>query len=121
MTNHQRDPHNNAAWQAAQRWRERAQQARPRGRVSGFRLVVTWLLFGVLMIVGTLLGLFFLLIGWAMLPLLRYRMKKRMERMRAEQASNIGGGATGSESHHSSSVQHDVLDGQYEVKDDDKR
>ncbi|GHC15608.1 hypothetical protein [Aidingimonas halophila] len=121
MNDHQRDSRNNPAWQAAQRWRERARQSRPQGEISGVRLILTWLLFGVVMIIGTLLGLVFLLIGWAMLPFLRYRMKKRMERMRADQASNIDGNASGPESHDASSTQHDVLDGQYEVKDSEKR
>ncbi|PAU75208.1 hypothetical protein [Halomonas salipaludis] len=103
-----RDPRDNPAWQAAQQWRERARQGRP----SGLRLFFTWLLFGTLMIVGTVIGLFFLLIGWAMLPFLRHRMKKRMERMRAEQAQDIGSGQ-GNRHHHQQ-----VLEGDYEIKDE---
>ncbi|APX94433.1 hypothetical protein BWR19_16635 [Halomonas sp. 1513] len=103
-----RDPRDNRAWQAAQQWRERARQGRP----SGLRLFFTWLLFGTLMIVGTVIGLFFLLIGWAMLPFLRHRMKKRMARMRAEQAEDIGGGQ-GTRHHHQQ-----VLEGDYVVKDE---
>ncbi|MBD3896731.1 hypothetical protein IEI94_12800 [Halomonas sp. ML-15] len=103
-----RDPRDNPAWQAAQQWRERTRQGRP----SGLRLFFTWLLFGTLMIVGTVIGLFFLLIGWAMLPFMRHRMKKRMERMRAEQAEDIGGGQ--GPRHHSQQV----LEGDYVVKDE---
>ena len=76
----------NAAWRAAQQWRERVQQTRPHQGTGGLRLLFTWLLFGVMLIIGTLLGLFFLVIGWAMLPLLRHRMKKRAEQVRASQA-----------------------------------
>ncbi|GGY06078.1 hypothetical protein GCM10007160_37080 [Litchfieldella qijiaojingensis] len=117
MTDHRNDRQRNAAWDAAQQWRERARHARPQGNVGGFRLLATWLLFGVLMVVGTVLGLFFLLVGWAMLPFLRHRMKKRMERMRAEQAEDIGG----FDRYHDRRGRHqDVLEGQYEVKDDDR-
>lgn len=116
MTDPRHDRQRNAAWYAAQQWRERAQQARPQGGIGGFRLILTWLLFGVMMIVGTLLGLFFLLVGWAMLPFLRYRMKKRMERMRAEQAEDIGGDFGARYEH--SGRHRDVLEGQYEVRDD---
>ncbi|WP_043530562.1 hypothetical protein [Litchfieldella xinjiangensis] len=115
MIDRNRDPHRNPAWQAAQQWRERARQDRFRGRASGLRLAVTWLLFGILMIVGTLLGLFFLLVGWAMLPFLRHRMKKRMERMRAGQAQDIDDGFTASRH---AGRQH-VLEGHYEVKQRD--
>lgn len=120
MTDPRHDQQRNAAWRAAQQWRERASRTRPSQGTNGLKLILTWLLFGVMMIVGTVLGLFFLLIGWAMLPFLRYRMKKRMEQMRAQQAEDIGGGFH-SQRGHSHRRQQDVLEGQYEVKDDDKR
>lgn len=114
---HQRNRHN-PAWQAAQQWRERARQTRPSSRAGGgLRLLFTWLLFGILMIVGTVVGLLFLLIGWAMLPFLRYRMKKQMERMRAEQATDVGGDFHHHNTQHSSRDQQ-VLEGDYEVKND---
>ncbi|NIC07963.1 hypothetical protein [Billgrantia bachuensis] len=121
------DPRRNAAWQAAQQWRARANQA-PRGPLGGLKLILTWLLFGLLLIVGTVLGLFFLLLGWAMLPFVRYRMKKRLEQIRAEQAKDAGG------SHHYSETryreahyrgdrrpgEHELLEGDYEVRDDER-
>ncbi|MDN3554544.1 hypothetical protein [Halomonas maura] len=122
-----KDPRHNAAWRAAQQWQERARQARPGGNVGGLKLLFTWLVFGALMIVGVVLGLFFLLVGWAMLPILRYRMKKRMERMRADQAEDIGGSF-----HHRDTPyreprggegrrrEQQVLEGDYEVKDADR-
>ncbi|QJQ94567.1 MULTISPECIES: hypothetical protein [Halomonadaceae] len=113
MTDSRRDSNNNAAWHVTQQWRERAQRSRPNGGMGGLRLVITWLMFGVLMIVGTLLGLVFLLIGWAMLPILRYRMKKRMERMRAQQAEDISGFRDGFDG---ASPRTQVLEGDYEVK-----
>ena len=58
----------NAAWQAANQWRARAAQTQPNGLMGSLKLLLTWLAFGALMIVGVVLGLFFLLIGWAMMP-----------------------------------------------------
>ncbi|MGO3700401.1 MULTISPECIES: hypothetical protein [Halomonas] len=103
----------NAAWQAAQQWRTRAAQSQPGGLMGSLKLLLTWLAFGVLMVVGVILGLFFLLIGWAMMPFVRHKMKKRMEQMRAEQAQDIGGGYA---EPHTRSRQQDVLEGSYEVK-----
>lgn len=120
------DPRRNAAWQAAQQWRARARQT-PRGPLGGLKLVLTWLLFGMLLIVGTVLGLFFLLIGWAMLPIVRYRMKKRLEQMRAEQANDVGTGYHYQETHYRRTQAGDaphheqqVLEGDYEVKPGDR-
>ncbi|WP_168012609.1 hypothetical protein [Halomonas salinarum] len=120
----EQDRQRNAAWQAAHQWKERARQARPHQGMSGPRLVLTWLMFGVLMIIGTILGLFFLLIGWAMLPFLRHRMKKRMEQMRAQQAEDIGGGMHSGETHYRESryrsdgrlEEHEVLEGEFKEK-----
>lgn len=117
----------NAAWQAANQWRARATQTQPTGLTGSLKLLFTWLAFGALMIVGVVLGLFFLLIGWAMMPFMRHKMKKRMEQMRAQQAQDIGGGYSQEHSHGhaspSASTHHrpghqDVLEGNYEVKDD---
>lgn len=108
----------NAAWQAANQWRARAAQAQPAGLVGNLKLLLTWLAFGVLMIVGVVLGLFFLLVGWAMMPFVRHKMKKRMEQMRADQAQDIGGGyAKPQHEGH----QYDALEGSYEVKDETYR
>ncbi|QOR40316.1 hypothetical protein HNO52_18675 [Billgrantia diversa] len=121
------DPRRNAAWQAAQQWRTRANQA-PRGPLGGLKLIFTWLLFGLLLIVGTVLGLFFLLLGWAMLPIVRYRMKKRLEQIRAEQAKDAGSGHYDSatryrETHYRGNRrpgEHELLEGDYEVRDDER-
>ncbi|MBB3231824.1 hypothetical protein [Halomonas stenophila] len=122
-----KDPRHNAAWRAAQQWQERARQARPGGNAGGLRLFFTWLVFGALMIVGVVLGLFFLLVGWAMLPILRYRMKKRMERMRADQAEDVGGSFHYRETRYreprsGEGRRHEqqVLEGDYEIKDADR-
>lgn len=120
MTDSHRDDKHNPAWRTAQQWRERAQQARPNGAMSGLRLFFTWMLFGALMIVGTVVGLFFLLIGWAMLPFLRYRMKKQMERMRAEHATDIGGEGEVHQHTQRPGPDQQVLEGDYEVKKDSR-
>ncbi|XKE45915.1 hypothetical protein LG302_01900 [Halomonas organivorans] len=120
------DPRHNAAWRAAQQWQQRARQARPGGHLGGLKLLLTWLAFGVMMVVALVLGLVFLLVGWAMLPFLRHRMKKRLERMRAEQAQDVGGGAHYRETTYRETRSRDgrtreqqVLEGDYEVKEQD--
>lgn len=113
----------NAAWQAANQWRARATQTQPTGLTGSLKLLFTWLAFGALMIVGVVLGLFFLLIGWAMMPFMRHKMKKRMEQMRAQQAQDIGGGYYHGHASPNASPDHrpghqDVLEGSYEIKGD---
>ncbi|MGQ4878132.1 hypothetical protein ACOJCM_06110 [Billgrantia sp. LNSP4103-1] len=117
------DPRRNAAWQAAQQWRARTRQA-PGGPLGGLKLIFTWLLFGLLLIVGTVLGLFFLLLGWALLPLVRYRMKKRLEQIRAEQAKDAGGGYYYRETYYrerGDSGERELLEGDYEVRADEQK
>ena len=119
MTDNRHDT-GNAAWRAAQQWRERVQQTRPSQGAGGLRLLFTWLLFGVMLIVGTLLGLFFLIVGWAMLPFLRHRMKKRAEQFRASRAQYAGGSADPDGGNHSAGRAQQVLDGEYEVRSNSK-
>ncbi|MBZ5485966.1 hypothetical protein HW452_00280 [Halomonas aquamarina] len=107
----------NAAWQAAHQWRARAAQTRPTGLMGSLKLLLTWLAFGALMVVGVVLGLIFLLIGWAMMPFVRHKMKKRMEQMRADQAQDIGGGYAHTHARPEPRSNHqDALEGSYEVK-----
>ncbi|MEQ6888405.1 hypothetical protein ABE957_06945 [Halomonas sp. CS7] len=132
-----RDPRNNAAWRAAQQWQQRARQTRAGSPLGGLKLLLIWLLFGTMMIIAMVLGLFFLLVGWAMMPFLRHRMRKRMEQMRADQAEDVGGGVHYSEtvyretgyretrsrqSRRGDSRTHEqqVLEGDYEVRDDER-
>ncbi|OHV07689.1 hypothetical protein [Kushneria phosphatilytica] len=72
------DPRQNAAWRMAEQLRANTRSSTR--NTGGFKLLVTWLAFGLLLIVGTVLALCFLLIGWAMMPLLRHRMKRQAER-----------------------------------------
>jgi len=129
------DPHDprrgsqqNAAWRAAQEWQARARQTRPSGPLSSLKLLFIWLLFGVMMIVALVLGLFFLLVGWAMMPFLRHRMKKRMEKMRADRAEDVDGNVHYRETRYRESREaggryreQQVLEGDYEVKDGETR
>lgn len=119
-----RDPRHNPAWRVAQEWQQRARRSSGDGLLGSLKMLAAWLLFGTLMIIAMLLGLVFLLVGWAMLPFLRYRMKKRMEQMRADQATDVGGGyhyrETRYEEHYRggrSSREQQVLEGDYEIKD----
>lgn len=121
-----RDAHQNAAWRAAREWQARARQTRASGPLSSLKLLFVWLLFGVMMIVAIVLGLFFLLIGWAMMPFLRHRMKKRMAQMRAEQAEDVDGSVHYRETRYhagrnAGDQEQQVLEGDYEVKDETRR
>jgi hypothetical protein len=121
-----RDPRDNPAWRAAQQWRERASQAKSGGLLDSLKMLLIWLLFGAMMIVAMVLGLFFMLLGWALMPLLRHRMKKRMESMRAEQAEDVGSGyhyreTRYRETHGGESREQRVLEGDYVVRDEDER
>ncbi|MEQ6918774.1 hypothetical protein [Halomonas aquatica] len=91
-------------------------------------MLLTWLLVGVMMIVVMVLGLFFVLLGGALLPILRYRMKKHMEAMRADRAEDIGSSVhyretpyretrQGSSTHRKQRV----LEGDYVVQDKDRK
>ncbi|MGJ7460552.1 hypothetical protein ACR80S_05445 [Halomonas sp. MA07-2] len=126
-----RDPQDNPAWRAAQAWQQRARQTQGSGLLGGLKMLLAWLLFGAMMIVALVLGLFFLLLGWALMPLLRYRLKKRMEQMRADQAEDVGSGSHAQQAHyretryretHSADGRYreqQVLEGDFEVKGDE--
>lgn len=133
---HSQGPHEDSrhtiVWRTAKQWRQRARHARAGGVLGGLQMLLAWLLFGILTIITMTLGLFFLLLGWAMLPLMRYRMKKRMERMRADQAADAGGSFhhSGHHSGHHGGASHretgnheaggrepHVLEGDFEVKE----
>jgi len=106
----------NAAWQAANQWRARAAQTRPTGLMGSIKLFFIWLAVGALMIVAVVLGLIFMLIGWALMPFLRRKMNQRMDEMRAQQAQDIGTGS--GQTHSTKRTSQEALEGSYEVKDD---
>ncbi|MBB3192386.1 hypothetical protein [Halomonas cerina] len=123
------DPRHNPAWRVAQEWQQRARQSNGGGLLGSLKMLAAWLLFGSLMIIAMLFGLLFLLVGWAMLPFLRHRMKKQMEKMRADQAQDVGGGYHAHQTHYretrheerygtgNRAREQQVLEGDYEVKD----
>lgn len=100
----------NAAWRAAQQWRERAQSS---SRWRGPKLFLAWIVFGLMMLIGLVIALVFLLVGWLAMPLLRRRFRKRTEQMRAQaeqaarRASGQGPRAGG---------QGNVIEGDYSVE-----
>ncbi|MBE0488358.1 MAG: hypothetical protein IBX53_04715 [Halomonas sp.] len=127
------DPRHNVAWRTAQAWQQRARQTNAGGLLGSLKMLLAWLLFGAMMIVAMALGLFFLLLGWALMPLLRYRLNKRMEKMRANQAEDVGNGSYTQQAHfHQTRYretqgadgryrEQQVLEGDYEVKGDATR
>ncbi|WP_027331109.1 hypothetical protein [Marinimicrobium agarilyticum] len=111
------DQHNrrNAAWRAAQDWRQRAQSA---SRWRGPKLFLAWLVFGVLMVMGLIIALVFLLIGWIAMPFLRHRLRKRTEHMRAQaQAAADRAAGRSSRSGSRGDGRGNVIEGDYSVED----
>lgn len=107
----------NAAWRLASHWQQRAQKARPAGHLRGVKLALAWVLGCAVLLVATLLGVLFSLVGLLMLPLVRHRMKKRMEQARADHAEDIGPGWQKSQQQNPHQAHAtDILEGQYEVK-----
>lgn len=99
------DQGHNAAWRMAEQMKARAGTA---GSTGGLKMLGAWMVFGFLLMVGTLLAFFFVLLGWAMMPFLRYRMKKH-----AERHGRTWQGATAGTQQRSAP---NVLDGEYEVR-----
>lgn len=100
-----------AGWWSSRQWRERAQS---RGSLSGIKLVLAWAVLGILMLIGFFVGLIFLLLGWILMPLLRYGWLKRAHR-RGFEAGNPSV-ARGGRSTHSSER---VIEGEYQVRRSD--
>ena len=105
----------NAAWRAAQQWREKAQSS---ARWRGPKPFFAWGVFGLLMLVGLVIALVFLLVGWLAMPLLRRRFHKRTEQMRAqaEQAARRASGQGPGRDHSGN-----VIEGDYSVEPEEKR
>ncbi len=70
----------NAAWRMAEQMKARAQAAKPSRQPGALKMLGAWMIFGILLMLGSVLALFFILLGWAMMPLVRHRMKKHAER-----------------------------------------
>lgn len=64
------------------RWTRRKlrEQLQSRGDLTGIKLVLAWMVLGMLMLIGFFVGLVFLLLGWILMPLLRYGWVKRAHR-----------------------------------------
>lgn len=98
------DQRYNAAWRMAEQMKARAQAGSAR-KPGGLKLLGAWMVFGLLLMVGSVLALFFVLLGWAMMPLVRHRMKKQ-----ARRHGHTWQGETASRTAH-----HQVLEGEYEI------
>ncbi|QEM83307.1 hypothetical protein [Halomonas binhaiensis] len=104
----------NSAWRQAKRWQEKVRQStRPVRRPGILRMTLTWIACLFTLMVAGILGLIFSLIGLALIPLIRHRVKRRMENLRAEQAEDV---TPGFSSRPSSSHSSQVWEGQYEIK-----
>ncbi len=99
--------HSAGRW-TRQNLRERLQS---RKNLSGIKLIFAWLVLGTLMLIGFFVGLVFLLLGWILMPLLRYGWVKRARRQ----------GAGGQFEAHSQPRQGParVIEGEYQVRKSD--
>ncbi|SPJ34047.1 hypothetical protein [Kushneria phyllosphaerae] len=97
----------NAAWRMAEEMKSRARTAQPSRQPGAFKMLGAWMVFGILLMLGSVLALFFILLGWAMMPLVRHRMKKQAGRQ----------GQTW-QGHTSAAGGHATLEGEYEIRRD---
>ncbi|WP_438766028.1 hypothetical protein [Kushneria sp. TE3] len=97
----------NAAWRMAEEMKARARGAQPSRQPGALKMLGAWMIFGILLMLGSVLALFFILLGWAMMPLVRHRMKK--------QAGQQGQTWQG---HTAASDGHATLEGEYEIRRD---
>ncbi|REC93938.1 hypothetical protein [Kushneria indalinina] len=95
----------NAAWRMAEEMKSRARAAQPSRQPGALKMLGAWMIFGILLMLGSVLALFFILLGWAMMPLVRHRMKKQ-----ASQKGQTWQGQTGA------SDDHATLEGEYEIR-----
>ena len=91
------------------------QQMFRRSQSGGFfSRLFAWLMLGVLMMVGLLVVVTVLLLSWLLIPVLLYKKRRVMEKMRQATAS--------AQRYQHSSSEGDVIEGVItEVKDDDAR
>lgn len=101
-------------WWNRRNWRERLQS---RSNLSGFKLVLAWLVLGTLMIIGFFVGLVFLLLGWLLMPLLRYGWVKRAHRQGAAGSGAGGPFDAGKQSQQGAAR---VIEGEYQVRQSDR-
>lgn len=95
----------NAAWRMAEEMKARARAAQPSRQPGALKMLGAWMIFGILLMLGSVLALFFIVLGWAMMPLVRHRMKKHAERHgHTWQGQTAGAGA------------HATLEGEYEIR-----
>ncbi|GHC27961.1 hypothetical protein GCM10010082_21500 [Kushneria pakistanensis] len=97
----------NAAWRMAEQMKARAQAAQSSRQPGALKMLGAWMIFGILLMLGSVLALFFILLGWAMMPLVRHRMKKQ-----ANRNGHTWQGQTGP------SHQHSTLEGEYEIRNE---
>lgn len=97
-----------AGWWTRQNLRERLQS---RKNLTGIKLALAWFVLGALMLIGFVVGLVFLLLGWILMPLLRYGWVKRARRQGAESHFDAQGASRQATAR--------VIEGEYQVRKSD--
>lgn len=104
--------------------RQLQQKVGPRPGANPFMMVLSWLVMGLLLLVGLFLGLVFLLVGWILMLPLMWKKRRELKSMwqfgraakQAQQQAQQQQQATQQQrrDRHDNSV----IDGEYRVKDD---
>lgn len=100
------------------------QKVKPQPGANPFVVVLSWLVFGMLMLLGLALGLILLLFGWILLLPLMWRKRREMKQMwqftkatrQAQQQAQQR--YKSAQEHHRNRHDSDVIEGEYEVKND---
>lgn len=104
--------------------RQLQQKVSPRPGANPLMMLFSWLVMGLLLIVGLFLGLVFLLVGWILLLPLMWKRRRELKSMwqfgraakQAQQQARQQQEATRQQQRNSSDS--NVIDGEYRVKDD---
>lgn len=100
---------------------------KPQPGANPFVVILSWLLFGLLLVVGLSLGLLMLLFGWILLLPLMWRKRREMKQMwqftKATRQAQQQARRQYQQQREQQQNRHDdsVIEGEYQVKDNDKR
>lgn len=104
--------------------RQLQQKVSPRPGANPLMMLLSWLVMGLLLIVGLFLGLVFLLVGWILLLPLMWKRRRELKSMwqfgraakQAQQQARQQQETTQQQQRNSRDA--NVIDGEYRVKDD---
>ncbi|RWU12104.1 hypothetical protein EGC76_02620 [Pseudidiomarina gelatinasegens] len=103
------------------------QKVKPQPGANPLMVILSWLLFGMLLLIGLAMGLMLLLFGWILLLPLMWRKRRQMKQMwqftkATREAQKQAQQQYQQQREHQRNRQDDgVIEGEYEVKDDDTR